>query len=66
MLFRSIEIPCPPLKEQAEIIQHLDVQNTKFDKLIDTQSQLIEKLKEYRSSIIFHAVTGKIDIREFC
>ncbi|MDM1311296.1 restriction endonuclease subunit S [Acinetobacter indicus] len=61
----NIEIPCPPLKEQAEIIQHLDVLNTKFDKLIGTQSQLIEKLKEYRSSIISHAVTGKIDVREF-
>ncbi|NDX19258.1 restriction endonuclease subunit S [Acinetobacter baumannii] len=61
----NIEIPCPPLKEQAEIIQHLDSQNTKFDKLISTQSQLIEKLKEYRSSIISHAVTGKIDVREF-
>ena len=61
----NIEIPCPPLKEQAEIIQHLDAQNTKFDKLISTQSQLIEKLKEYRSSIISHAVTGKIEVREF-
>lgn len=61
----NIEIPCPPLKEQAEIIQHLDAQNTKFDKLISTQSQLIEKLKEYHSSIISHAVTGKIDVREF-
>ena len=61
----NIEIPCPPLKEQAEIIQHLDAQNTKFDKLISTQSQLIEKLKEYRASIISHAVTGKIDVREF-
>ena len=61
----NIEIPCPPLKEQAEIIQHLDAQNTKFDKLISTQSQLIEKLKEYRSTIISHAVTGKIDVREF-
>ena len=61
----NIEIPCPSLKEQAEIIQHLDAQNTKFDKLISTQSQLIEKLKEYRSSIISHAVTGKIDVREF-
>ena len=61
----NIEIPCPPLKEQAEIIQHLDAQNTKFDKLIGTQSALIEKLKEYRSSIISHAVTGKIDVREF-
>ena len=61
----NIEIPCPSLKEQAEIIQHLDAQNTKFDKLINTQSQLIEKLKEYRSTIISHAVTGKIDVREF-
>ena len=61
----NIEIPCPPLKEQAEIIQHLDAQNTKFDKLISTQSQLIEKLKEYRASIISHAVTGKIDVMEF-
>lgn len=62
----NIEIPCPPLKEQAEIIQYLDAQNTKFNKLIGAQSQLIEKLKEYRSSIISHAVTGKIDVREFC
>ena len=61
----NIEIPCPPLKEQTEIIQYLDAQNTKFDKLIGTQSQLIEKLKEYRSTIISHAVTGKIDVREF-
>ena len=61
----NIEIPYPSLKEQAEIIQHLDAQNTKFDKLISTQSQLIEKLKEYRSTIISHAVTGKIDVREF-
>ena len=61
----NIEIPCPPLKEQTEIIQYLDAQNTKFDKLIGTQSALIEKLKEYRSSIISHAVTGKIDVREF-
>ena len=61
----NIEIPCPPLKEQAEIIQYLDAQNTKFNKLIGAQGQLIEKLKEYRSSIISHAVTGKIDVREF-
>ncbi len=62
----NIEIPCPPLHEQTEIIQYLDAENIKFDKLISTQSQLIEKLKEYRSSIISHAVTGKIDVREFC
>lgn len=61
----NIEIPCPPLHEQTEIIQYLDAENIKFDKLISTQSQLIEKLKEYRYSIISHAVTGKIDVREY-
>ena len=61
----NIEIPCPPLHEQTEIIQYLDAENIKFDKLISTQSQLIEKLKKYRYSIISHAVTGKIDVREY-
>jgi hypothetical protein len=36
----------------------------KQEKLIK-QKSLIEKLKEYRASIISHAVTGKIDVREF-
>ena len=58
----NIEIPCPPLKEQAEIIQHLDVLNTKFDKLIGTQSQLIEKLKEYKTVLIDNVVTGKVRV----
>ena len=62
----NIEIPCPPLKEQNEIIEYLDTENLKFDNLISKQQALIEKLKEYRSSIISHAVTGKIDVREFC
>ncbi|VXA86973.1 Type I restriction-modification system, specificity subunit S [Acinetobacter sp. 8I-beige] len=29
-------------------------------------NKTIEKLKEYRASIISHAVTGKIDVRDFC
>ena len=62
----NLSVAIPSISEQIEITQFLDNENTKFDKLIGTQSQLIEKLKEYRSSIISHAVTGKIDVREFC
>ena len=62
----NLSVTIPLISEQIEITQFLDNENAKFDNLIGTQSQLIEKLKEYRSSIISHAVTGKIDVREFC
>lgn len=55
----------PDSIEQNEIIAYLDLENEKINHLILKQNQLIEKLKEYRSSIISHAVTGKIDVREF-
>ena len=61
----NMRLPFPPFVEQQEILDFLNQENLKFDKLISKQNKLIEKLKEYRSSIISHAVTGKIDVREF-
>ena len=52
--------------DAAEAKRRLDEEKNKIDNLIRTQIQLLEKLKEYRSSIISHTVTGKIDVREFC
>ena len=60
----DIKIALPPLNEQKVILQYLLEENLKMNKLISKQNQLIEKLKEYRASIISHAVTGKIDVRE--
>jgi type I restriction enzyme S subunit len=62
---KYVYIPNIPLLEQQEIADYLDQQTIKIDTLIDKQKNLIEKLKEYRSSIISHAVTGKIDVREW-
>ena len=56
----------PPVHEQDLIVEYLDNECKKISLLKAKQIELIEKLKEYRSSIISHAVTGKIDIREFC
>ncbi len=64
--FDKFIMTIPTVEEQNEIIEYLDKQTYKIDNLIDKQNQLIEKFKEYRSSIISHAVTGKIDVREFC
>ena len=55
----------PDSVEQNEIIAYLERENGKINQLILKQQSLIEKLKEYRASIISHAVTGKIEVREF-
>ncbi len=58
-------VSIPSIDEQSVIASYLDEETSKIDIAIDKQKQLIEKLKEYRSSIISHAVTGKIDVRDF-
>lgn len=55
----------PPVHEQDLIVEYLDNECKKISLLKAKQIELIEKLKEYRASIISHAVTGKIDVREF-
>ena len=55
------KIRIPSNETQEEIKKLLD-QKTRLEVTIN---KTIEKLKEYRASIISHAVTGKIDIREF-
>ena len=56
----------PPINEQHLIVEYLDQECSKISLLKLNQRKLIQKLKEYRSSIISHAVTGKIDVRELC
>ena len=58
----AIKIALPPLSEQVRIIENLDAKCQKINTLIVKQKNLIEKLKSYRTSIISHAVTGKIDV----
>lgn len=54
----------PPLDDQRRIVTYLDERCAAIDEAIARQEQLIEKLGEYRKSIIHHAVTGKIDCTE--
>ena len=63
--FSQVKLVLPPKSEQQEIVEYLDKEKNKIDNLIYKQKTLIEKLKEYRASIISHAITGKIDVREF-
>ena len=49
----------PPLKEQQAIADYLDDKCAKIDKAIADKEQVIEKLTEYKKSLIYECVTGK-------
>lgn len=53
----NIEILLPPLTEQKKIADYLDKRCEKIDTAIDNQKQIIEKLKEYKQSLITETVT---------
>lgn len=53
----------PPLNEQAEIVQYLDIETSKIAKATDKILKHTELLEEYKTSLIHHVVTGKIDVR---
>lgn len=59
---RQLWIPEPPLDEQQAIASYLDTKCHEIDSLIELKRQKIEVLKEYKKSVIFEAVTGKIMI----
>lgn len=52
----------PPKQEQKEISKFIKNQSLKIENTIALQQQQIEKLKEYKSSLIDAAVTGKIKV----
>jgi type I restriction enzyme S subunit len=60
--FGVIEVPYPPASEQNEIIRSLEVRMKDMDKGIDHLNIQIEKLKEYKATLINSAVTGKIKV----
>lgn len=60
LLAQSVTLP--PTQEQKQIADFLDIETLKIDKAVALIESQIEKLKEYRSALIYHAVTGKIKI----
>ena len=63
--FLNTILVIPHLGEQQEIINYLDEKIEEINSLKKEIEQQIQKLKEYRQSLIFEAVTGKIDVRDY-
>ncbi|MGQ8966901.1 restriction endonuclease subunit S [Bacillus subtilis] len=62
--FVNFSYPIPSIVEQTEILNYLDIKIGEIDSIKSNLVKQIEKLKEYRQSLIYEAVTGKIDVRE--
>lgn len=52
----------PPEKEQEEIVDYLDKKVGSYNKAIQHAEDSIEKLREFKSSLISNVVTGKIKV----
>lgn len=50
-------LPQPSIQEQEKIVDHLDKECARIDSLVEKQRSIIEKLKEYKKSVIAEAVT---------
>lgn len=58
---KTIPLALPSMNDQIDIASYLDYKCAAISEGIDRQEQAIKKLEEYRRSLIFHAVTGRID-----
>ena len=57
--FSKLKILVPNLKNQLAISDYLDNLNKKISKIILNKKSQLEKLNQYKQSIIYEYVTGK-------
>ena len=59
---KNILVALPPREEQEKIANHLNEISQKINLSIKQKEETIEKLKEYKKSLIYECVTGKKEI----
>lgn len=60
-LWKEQILPLPNYESQRKLADYLDEKCAKIDAIIEKQQEIIEKLKEYKLSIISEAVTKGLD-----
>ena len=63
-LIKTVKVILPPLQQQSKIVAYVNKYNIQINQAITTIEKEIELIKEYRTTLISEAVTGKIDVRE--
>lgn len=56
-MLKNIRIATPHITQQQKIADYLDGECARIDGIVTTQRQIIERLKEYKKSVITEAVT---------
>ena len=59
----AIDCPLPRDDEQKEIVNYLDNKCSQIDRLISIKQSKIEKLEQYKKSLIYEYVTGKKEVQ---
>lgn len=59
---KNMIICVPPIQKQTAIIAYIEAQSTKIDQAITLQQTQIDKLREYKATLIDSAVRGKIKV----
>ena len=60
--FLYFPVVLPPREEQDRIVESLDSRCASLDQTVKQNEVTIRKLKEYRQSLIYEAVTGKMEV----
>lgn len=58
----QIPVVVPPVEEQRAIVRQINSSLCSLEESINTKRLLAERLKEYRKSLIYETVTGKIKV----
>lgn len=58
----KLRILLPPINEQQTIVDFLDDEYERINSKIEKTQELIEKLEEYKKSLIYEGVTGKKEV----
>ena len=59
---RDLHIVLPVKSEQEDIVKYLDKKSISINNSIEKKQQIINRLKEYKKSLIFEVVTGKKEV----
>ena len=57
-----LPVVLPSLEEQRKIAKYIVARCNEINELLSTNEASIQKLREYRQSVIYEAVTGKVEI----
>lgn len=58
----AFRFPLPKMPEQLELVAYLDKKCAQIDRLIAIKQEKIEKLEQYKRSLIYEYVTGKKEV----